>query len=336
MNTTKPTYSQTKTDTTQTDKRPEAHVGNRPPANEVDSRGADKGRDNRNDKSNDKVDGKHAAQPLTNGHKSDINYTKTETDHADKRGQKPDESAPRAPNHTGRQPEVAATDASIARNGQGDHNDLASNGTQGRSATTMPSTVGKQTHGDHGLQTGAAKPGTPNTDKSHEGSGASRQDSDFTGKPATTGITANGANGSASPQQAGGLHTSTGNNVGRTDGNKQINGQNQAHSDKPNGSQNGTSRKQDNHMSSNLGSMEAQFKEWGAKLDDLVTKAGDAGHEANADYHKGIDDVKARFKTAQIKFDLAKAAGADKWDTFKGETEGAWNEFEHAFKNLSK
>ena len=84
----------------------------------------------------------------------------------------------------------------------------------------------------------------------------------------------------------------------------------------------------------NVGKMEAQLKQWGAKLDDLVAKADDAGAEAKADYHRLVDDLKAKYQVAQSKLDELKAAGSDRAASFKHGMESAWNEVEAAFKKL--
>jgi peptidoglycan hydrolase CwlO-like protein len=83
-----------------------------------------------------------------------------------------------------------------------------------------------------------------------------------------------------------------------------------------------------------VGKMETQLKQLGAKLDELVAKAGEAGTEAKSDYRKRIDDLKSKHQTAQSKLDELKVAGSEKWETFKTGVESAWNELEDAFKKL--
>jgi uncharacterized coiled-coil DUF342 family protein len=85
----------------------------------------------------------------------------------------------------------------------------------------------------------------------------------------------------------------------------------------------------------NVGKMETQLKKWGAKLDELIAKADEAGAEAKVDYRKRIDDLKAKHHAATIKLDELKAAGSEKWETFKGGIESAWGELETAFKKLT-
>jgi hypothetical protein len=84
-----------------------------------------------------------------------------------------------------------------------------------------------------------------------------------------------------------------------------------------------------------VGKMEAQLKQWGVKLDDLVAKADQAGTEAKADYRKHIDDLRAKYQAAESKLDELKAASTDKKDTIKHGFESAWSEVEVAFKKLT-
>lgn len=81
----------------------------------------------------------------------------------------------------------------------------------------------------------------------------------------------------------------------------------------------------------NVGRMESQLKQWGAKLDALVAKAGAA---TKTDYRQLIDDLKARYHNAQSKLDRLKAAGSDKVGTFKEGMESAWKDVEVAFHKL--
>jgi len=84
-----------------------------------------------------------------------------------------------------------------------------------------------------------------------------------------------------------------------------------------------------------VGKMETQLKEWGTKLDELVAKADAAGKEADTDYRKRIDNLKAKYQVAHSKLDELKAAGSEKWDTFGTGVESAWNELRDAFKELT-
>lgn len=88
-------------------------------------------------------------------------------------------------------------------------------------------------------------------------------------------------------------------------------------------------------VEANVGKMEVQLKQWGAKLDELVAKAEEAGTEAKVDYRKSIDDLKSKHRVAQARLDELRAAGGEKWGAFKIGVESAWTELEAAFKNLA-
>ena len=84
-----------------------------------------------------------------------------------------------------------------------------------------------------------------------------------------------------------------------------------------------------------LGTMEAQLKQWGAKLDELGVIGEEAATEARVLYRKGVEDLKAKHKVAQSKLAELRAAGSDKWDTLKAGVDSAWSELEAGFKKLT-
>ena len=84
-----------------------------------------------------------------------------------------------------------------------------------------------------------------------------------------------------------------------------------------------------------VGKMEKRLKRWGAQLDELVTRAGDAGDEIKADFHKSVDDLKLKHKAAQAKLDALKAASGAEWKSFTAGLESAGNELEVAFKKMT-
>ena len=82
--------------------------------------------------------------------------------------------------------------------------------------------------------------------------------------------------------------------------------------------------------------MESELKQWGAKLDKLVAKVEAAGTEVKIDYRKRVEDLKAKYKLTQSKFDECKAAGGAKWGIFKTGVESAWSDLEASFKKLTQ
>jgi len=86
------------------------------------------------------------------------------------------------------------------------------------------------------------------------------------------------------------------------------------------------------HTQEHLGKMEAQLKHWGARLDHIVAQAEKAGTTVNAERRQCVNDLKAKYQTAQSKFGELKAAGSEKWEIFKTGVEAAWSDLESAFK----
>ena len=89
-------------------------------------------------------------------------------------------------------------------------------------------------------------------------------------------------------------------------------------------------------VEANAGKMEAQLRNWGVKLDKVMAKAEAAGTGVKIDYRKGVDELKAKYKVAQSKFDECRAAGSAKWGILKTGLETAWSDLESAFKKLGK
>jgi uncharacterized NAD(P)/FAD-binding protein YdhS len=86
----------------------------------------------------------------------------------------------------------------------------------------------------------------------------------------------------------------------------------------------------------NAGKLEAQLAQWGAKLDQLVAKTGEAATGAKADFRKQVDELRAKTQLARTKLDELGSAGGAKWQIFKSGFESAWIELETTFKKLSQ
>ncbi|HEX9883036.1 MAG TPA: hypothetical protein VGA79_03635 [Desulfobaccales bacterium] len=67
--------------------------------------------------------------------------------------------------------------------------------------------------------------------------------------------------------------------------------------------------------------LEAQLKEWSAKLNELKAKADKATADAKIKMYREIDNLKAKKDVAQQKLDEIKAAGAEKWESLKAASE---------------
>ena len=84
-----------------------------------------------------------------------------------------------------------------------------------------------------------------------------------------------------------------------------------------------------------VGKIESRLKRWGAKLDELVAKAGEAGAEIKVDTQEHLADLRAKHKVAQAKLEELKAARGAEWESFKAGVESAGDELELAFTKVT-
>jgi hypothetical protein len=63
--------------------------------------------------------------------------------------------------------------------------------------------------------------------------------------------------------------------------------------------------------------IEAQIKEWSAKLAEMKAKADKAGGDAKIHLYQQIDAMKARKEAAEEKLGELKQASAESWETLK-------------------
>ena len=73
----------------------------------------------------------------------------------------------------------------------------------------------------------------------------------------------------------------------------------------------------------------------GNAAQNLGRTARRARTQASADYHKRLDELKAKYKVAETRFGELRKAGGGKWETFQGDIESAWNDLEMAFRKLT-
>jgi hypothetical protein len=81
--------------------------------------------------------------------------------------------------------------------------------------------------------------------------------------------------------------------------------------------------------------MEAELKQWGARLDKLMTQAHATSADVKIDYRKRLDDLRQKYVAAEKRFAELKAAGSGKWEIFQGSVETAWSELAKAFTRLT-
>lgn len=81
--------------------------------------------------------------------------------------------------------------------------------------------------------------------------------------------------------------------------------------------------------------IEAQLKDWDAKLDELKAKAREAKAELRADYGKQIEILSDKRATAQAKLQELRLRTEDAWEDLKGGTERAWDEMRKALDQVT-
>jgi hypothetical protein len=84
-----------------------------------------------------------------------------------------------------------------------------------------------------------------------------------------------------------------------------------------------------------LGKMEAELRQWGTRLDNLLAMADVVGSAARIDHRERLDDLKKKYDAAEAKLAALKAAGSGKSQSFRGGVENAWSELATAFARIA-
>ena len=84
-----------------------------------------------------------------------------------------------------------------------------------------------------------------------------------------------------------------------------------------------------------LGKMEAELRQWGTRLDNLLAMADLVGTAARIDRRERLDDLKKKYDAAEAKLAALKAAGSGKREIIRGGVENAWSELAMAFTRLA-
>jgi len=79
--------------------------------------------------------------------------------------------------------------------------------------------------------------------------------------------------------------------------------------------------------------MEAQLKEWAAKIGELMAKAEKAKAEATIEYQRQIKELQAKQAAAQEKLEELRKAGEGAWEDLRAGLETAWDDLKSAFNN---
>ncbi|HZR46503.1 MAG TPA: hypothetical protein VFA47_07360 [Candidatus Manganitrophaceae bacterium] len=81
--------------------------------------------------------------------------------------------------------------------------------------------------------------------------------------------------------------------------------------------------------------MDAQLREWSAKIDQLKAKADKAKAEAKIEYYDQIEALKAKQKVVQAELQKLKASGEEAWEKVRTGVENAWGEMKSAVEGVA-
>lgn len=80
--------------------------------------------------------------------------------------------------------------------------------------------------------------------------------------------------------------------------------------------------------------IEAQIREWTAKLQEFKAKADKASADAKIHMYKHIDNLRAQKEAAQQKLNEIKAASGDSWEVLKAGSERALEEMKKTWEEM--
>jgi len=80
--------------------------------------------------------------------------------------------------------------------------------------------------------------------------------------------------------------------------------------------------------------IEAQLKEWSAKLREMKAKADKATADAKIEMDKQIDHLRAQKDAAQQKLNEIKGASAESWETLKAGSEKTLGEMKKTWESM--
>ena len=84
-----------------------------------------------------------------------------------------------------------------------------------------------------------------------------------------------------------------------------------------------------------VGKMEAELRQLGSRLDNLLAMADMVGTGTRIDYRQRLDEAREKYDAAEAKLAELKAAGSGKWEIFRGGVEDAWSALARAFTRLA-
>lgn len=81
--------------------------------------------------------------------------------------------------------------------------------------------------------------------------------------------------------------------------------------------------------------LEAQLREWTARLDQLKAKADLAEADAKIEYHRQIDGARSKIETAQTRLRELKSSSGEAWESLKDGIERAWADLKTAVEGAA-
>jgi chromosome segregation ATPase len=84
------------------------------------------------------------------------------------------------------------------------------------------------------------------------------------------------------------------------------------------------------------GKLNAQLKEWNAKVEELRAKGQSASVEAKVQLNKQLEDLATKRAAAEKKLRELQAAGAEKFQVLKQGVDQAWHDLRGALEKVTK
>jgi TolA-binding protein len=92
----------------------------------------------------------------------------------------------------------------------------------------------------------------------------------------------------------------------------------------------------DSQIDAYTSKLNAQLKEWNAKVDELRVKGQNATAEAKAQLNKQLEELAAKRSAAEKKLKELQSAGADKFQMLKQGVDQAWQDLRGAVERATK
>lgn len=81
--------------------------------------------------------------------------------------------------------------------------------------------------------------------------------------------------------------------------------------------------------------MDAELREWQARIDVLKAKADQAEASQRLKYHEEIEALRTHLAETREKLDALRATSKDAWEDVKGGAEQSWRDLRSAFERAA-